>query len=34
LKQIEGLDNIDLVQLSYNGLMRHLAISDMFVLDN
>ena len=33
LKKIEGLENIDLVQLSYNGLMRHLAISDMFVLN-
>jgi hypothetical protein len=32
LKEIEGLESIDLNQLSYNGLMRNLTISDMFVL--
>lgn len=32
LKKIEGLENIDLIQLSYNDLMRDLAISDTFVL--
>jgi hypothetical protein len=34
LKQMVGLENIDFAQLSYNGLMRHMAISDKFVLDH